>query len=82
MIGSICQNFIEWNGRYYIIGEGHKFVTNKVTDDDNYIAYNGGSCLKAGAEAIRTEEMLSTYPPCGRTSAEIGAGTEIPSGII
>ena len=30
-----ARDFIEWNGRYYIIGEGHKgFVTDKVTDDD------------------------------------------------
>ena len=33
-----ARDFIEWNGRYYIIGEGHKgFVTDKVTDDDNYV---------------------------------------------
>ena len=35
-----ARDFIEWNGRYYIIGEGHKgFVTDKVTDEVSYF-YN------------------------------------------
>lgn len=33
-----AKDYIELNGRYYIIGEGHKgFVADKVTDDDNYV---------------------------------------------
>ena len=32
------ETLLNLNGRYHIIGEGHKgFVTDKVTDDDNYV---------------------------------------------
>ena len=48
-----ARDFIEWNGRYYIIGEGHKgFVTDKVTDDDNYVL-----TMAAGVKEL--EAMLS-----------------------
>ena len=33
-----AKDYIEMDGKYYIIGEGHKgFVADKVTDDDNYV---------------------------------------------
>lgn len=32
------KDYIEYRGKYYIVGEGHKsFIADKVTDDDNYI---------------------------------------------
>lgn len=34
----LAKDYIEMDGKYYIIGEGHKgFVADKVTDDDNYV---------------------------------------------
>ena len=55
-----ARDFIEWNGRYYIIGEGHKgFVADKVIDDDNYVLTMAAVVKSWKQEAIRTEEMLS-----------------------
>ena len=69
-----ARDFIEWNGRYYIIGEGHKgFVTDKVTDDDNYVLT---MAERAGSKRLYGQKKCCPYPPCGRTSAEMGAGTE------
>ena len=34
----LAKDYIEMDGKYYIIGEGHKgFVADKVTDEDNYV---------------------------------------------
>lgn len=34
----LSRNFIEYEGAYYVIGEGHKgFVSDKQQDEDNYI---------------------------------------------
>lgn len=35
---TFSRDFVEYDGNYYIIGEGHKgFVADKNSDDDNYI---------------------------------------------
>ena len=57
------RDYLEYNGGYYTIGEGHKdFVAEKNRDDDNYI-------LTLAASA---KELKDT--PCSGASAEMGAG--------
>lgn len=34
----ISRDYVEYNGAYYILGEGHKeFISDKITDEDNYV---------------------------------------------
>ncbi len=34
----LSRDYIEYEGTYYVIGEGHKgFVADKQSDDDNYV---------------------------------------------
>ena len=35
---TFSKDYLEYDGYFYIIGEGHKsFITEKQSDDDNYI---------------------------------------------
>lgn len=72
-----ARDFIEWNGRYYIIGEGHKgFVTDKVTDDDNYVLTMAAVVKELEARGYTDRRNAVRIHLAGRTSAEMGAGTE------
>ena len=67
------RNFLEYDGGYYTIGEGHKdFVAEKSMDDDNYILTLAAIC--EGAESEGT--VIGEDTPCSGASFEMGAGAE------
>ena len=65
------RDYLEYNGGYYTIGEGHKdFVVEKNRDDDKLYPY---PCRhRKGTESEGTVSRKDT--PCSGASAEMGAG--------
>ena len=56
----LTKEYIEYDGAYYIIGEGHKgFVADKQEDDDTYVRSFLGRMLFTGDEALKPCNVLS-----------------------
>ena len=66
------RDYLEYNGAYYTIGEGHKdFVAEKSMDDDNYIL-----TLAAIAKELKARAVSRKDTSCGGASSEMGTGAE------
>ena len=63
---------LTFNGRYYLIGEGHKeFAPDKVKDEDYYVL-----TLAAIAKELKAENLTSTHCDCGRIAADLDKRTK------
>ena len=65
-------NMLVYNGRYYLIGEGHKeFLAEKVADDDFYLLTLAGiACELADAHLTEASVCLAVGLPPTWTSAQ------------
>ena len=64
------RNYLEYEGSYYTIGEGHKdFVAEKSMDDDNYII------TLAAIATERKRAVNGKDSSCGGTSVKMGSDT-------
>ena len=67
----LSKEYIEYDGAYYIIGEGHKgFVADKQEDDDTYILTLAAIAKELEARGLTEARMHLA------TSFEVGTGTE------
>ena len=59
---TFSKDYLEYDGHFYIIGEGHKsFIAEKQSDDDNYIL-----TLAAIAKELNARELTSYAPTLGK----------------
>lgn len=70
---TFSKGCLEYDGYFYIIGEGHKsFIAEKQPDDDNYILTFAAIAKELNARELTCCKSAS----CSRTSVEVGAGVE------
>ena len=73
----LSRDYIEYDGGYYVIGEGRKgFVADKQTDDDNYMLTLAGYCKGTGSKRNDRLCKQGKDSSCSWASSEMGAGTE------